>query len=299
MACDAFNDYRPHRSTLDLIEKANRIIDEYVPLGLRLTVRQLFYQFVARNFIKNTQQEYKRLADHISNARDGGKIDWGAIEDRTRTVNFLSGWRDPAHCIRSAAQSYREDVWLKQRHHVEVWIEKQALLGIIEAICEELRVPYCAHRGSASSSFVYEAGKRLAWISRLGRKCVVLHLADHDPTGIHMTRDLRERLSLYAGRPIEVRRIGLTLTQARPLPPNTAKDEDSRYNAYVDEFGFTDCWELDALAPDVLVGLIRTNVEQLMDADAWNVALRHEARNRKLLDCVAENWAKVEKLLKR
>jgi hypothetical protein len=298
MACEAFDDYRPHRSTLDLIEKANRIINEYVPLGLRLTVRQLFYQFVARTLIENTQREYKRLADHISNAHDGGKIDWDAIEDRTRHVNFMYGWRDPADRIRSVARSYREDLWLKQRHHVEVWIEKEALVGVIEAICEELRVPDCAHRGSASSSFVYAAGKRLAGISRLGRKPVVLHLADHDPTGIHITRDLRERLSVCARMPIEVHRIGLTLTQARPLPPNTATDEDTRKPEYVREFGFEDCWELDALPPDVLVNLIRTNVEQLIDADAWNAALRREARNRKLLDRAAENWTKVEKLLK-
>jgi hypothetical protein len=190
-------------------------------------------------------------------------------------------------------------VWATQRHHVEVWIEKEALLGVIEAICEELRVPYCAHRGSASSSFVYEAGKRLARISDLGRKCVVLHLADHDPTGIHMTDDLEERLSLYARRRIVVRRIALTLTQARRLPPNTAKEDDSRYDAYVEQFGTTDCWELDALPPNVLVDLIRTNVEQLIDADAWDAALRREAHNRKLLDRAADNWTEVEKLLKR
>jgi hypothetical protein len=299
VAFEAFNNnYRPHRSTLDLIAKANSIINEYVPLGLRLTVRQLFYQFVARTFIENTQSEYKRLADHISNARDGGKIDWDAIEDRTRHFNVMYGWLDPAHRIRSAAESYREDLWLRQYHHVEVWIEKEALLGIIEDICEQLRVPYCAHRGSASSSFVHQAGKRLAGICRQGRKPVVLHLADHDPTGIHMTDDLRERLSLYARTPIEVRRIALTLTQARPLPPNTAKEDDSRYDAYVAQFGFEDCWELDALPPDVLVDLIRTNVEQLMDAGAWNAARRREARNRKLITRVADNWAKVQKILK-
>jgi hypothetical protein len=97
-----------------------------------------------------------------------------------------------------------------------------------------------------------------------------------------------------------VRRIALTLPQVRQLnpPPNTAKDEGSRKPEYVREFGFEDSWELDALPPDILVDLIRTNVERMIDADTWNTALRRETHNRKLLDRAAANWTEVEKLLK-
>jgi hypothetical protein len=300
MACEAFIDYRPHRATLELIKLVNQVIDEYVPLGLRLTVRQLFYQFVARDWIKNTPQDYKRLADHVSNAREGGKIDWDAIEDRTRTVNFLYGWDGPAARIRSAVRSYRENVWEQQPYHVEVWIEKEALIGVIEDICASLRVPYCAHRGGASTSFVYEAGKRFAEILRQGRKPVVLHLADHDPTGVHMTKDLRTRFALYARQPVEVRRIALTMTQVRQYTPpaNPAKEDDSRFDDYVAAFGTEDCWELDALRPNVLVDLVRTEVEALVDGTAWNAALRREERNRKLLDRVANHWPAVVKAVR-
>ena len=249
--------------TFALIDQLNAIIDEYQPQGLRLTVRQLFYQMVARGLIENTEAEYRKIGRLVTNGRDSGRIDWDAIEDRTRDVHRSRTWSEAADRLHSAADTYGEDLWADQDYRVEVWIEKEALLGVIEGVCNELRVDHCAHRGNASASLAYEAGKRFADIIALGQLPLVLHLADHDPTGVHMTHDLAKRFSKYAGTSIEVRRIGLTLAQVRRYapPPNTAKESDTRTPQYVEEFGFDDCWELDALPPDVLITLIRDNVE--------------------------------------
>ena len=82
MACEAFINYRPQTATRRIIDQANAIIAQYLDQGLKLTLRQLFYQFVARALIPNTFQNYKRLGGIISDARDGGLIDWDAMDIR-------------------------------------------------------------------------------------------------------------------------------------------------------------------------------------------------------------------------
>jgi hypothetical protein len=162
VSTELFIPYKPHAATLKVVEQANTIIAEYLAQGFTLTLRQLFYQTVARDLLPNTFNEYKRLGTIIRNARDGGLVDWDAIEDRTREVNTHTFWSNPAGIISAAAHQYREDLWKGQRHRPEVWIEKEALLGVIEAICTELRVPYFAHRGNNSQTLQYQAGKRFA-----------------------------------------------------------------------------------------------------------------------------------------
>jgi hypothetical protein len=300
MACEAFSDYRPQRATMVVIDQANAIIAEYLEQGLKLTLRQLFYQFVARALLENLFGNYKRLGRIVCEARDGGFIDWDAMEDRVREVYFHSAWPSPAARVRAAARAYAEDLWRGQLYRPEVWIEKAALLGVIKAVCDELRVPYFATIGNSSQTLLYDAGKRFADHLDQGLTPLVLHLADHDPNGIDMTRDLRERLARYARADIEVRRIALTMEQVQLYapPPNPAKEDDKRLPAYVREFGTSDCWELDALSPTVIADLIRSEVTGLIDQDAWDAAVADEERNRGLLDRAAANWTKVEKLLR-
>ena len=132
---------------------------------------------------------------------------------------------------------------------------------MIEDVCDEFRAPYFSCRGNVSEPEMYAAGKRFARIVRQGQVPIVLHFGDHDPNGVDMTRDIRERLRMFARREIEVRRIALNLGQVTGLPPNFAKENDSRYAAYVRQFGTTDCWELDALAPNVISGLVRDELD--------------------------------------
>src|SRR5215510_3822500 len=292
MACELFIPRKPHAATLTVVEQANTIIKEYLAQDFRLTLRQLFYQFVARALLENAFKEYKRLGGIIRNARDGGLIDWDAIEDRTREVHKHTFWNNPGHIISDDAEVYREDLWKGQRYRPEVWIEKDALIGVIEGVCTELRVPYFAHRGNNSQTLQYQAGKRFAGYLDQGLIPLVLHLADHDPNGIDMTRDNIERLALYARADIEVRRIALNLDQVRRYnpPPSFVKEGDTRTSGYRDRFGTDECWELDALAPNVIADLIRSEVEALIDQRAWRAALASEERGRKLLAGAANNW---------
>jgi hypothetical protein len=290
-----YKDFR--KPTLAVIEQANAIIAEYDAQGFTLTLRQLFYQFVARSLIENSQREYKRLGAMIKDARRAGLIDWDAIEDRTRHMRTHSAWDDPANVISAVAEQYREDPWSGQDYRPEVWIEKDALVGVIEGVCNEYRVPYFACRGNNSESEQYKAGKRFECHLADGLTPIVLHLGDHDPNGLDMTRDNRDRLAMFAGELVEVRRLALNIDQVERLPPNPAKETDSRYAGYVEEFG-RECWELDALDPAVIADLIRIEIDGLIDAAVWESALAKEQRNRDLLAMVSGNWAKVENLLR-
>jgi hypothetical protein len=193
---------------------------------------------------------------------------------------------------RERLKAQGEDLWQGQDYRPECWIEKDALLGVIEDVCDEFRLPYFACRGNNSESEQYKAGKRFEAHLASGLTPVVLHLGDHDPNGLDMTRDNRDRLAMFARQGVEVRRLALNVDQIeryRP-PSNPAKEKDTRYQAYAKQFG-RDCWELDALDPTVIADLIRTEVEGLIDADAWNEARDTEAANRALLETTSENRA--------
>jgi hypothetical protein len=297
---EAFKAIRFRPATIALIDNINTIVGEYQALGFILTLRQLFYQFVSRPSLglANTFDDYKRLGRTVTDARRAGLIDWDAIEDRTRNVHRLPTWDDPPEIVASCAEQYREDLWASQRYRPETWIEKDALTGVIEDVCDELRTPYFSCRGNVSEPEMYAAGKRFAQIARQGQIPIVLHLGDHDPNGVDMTRDIRERLRIFARREIEVRRIALNLGQVTGLPPNFAKEKDSRYATYVRQFGTTDCWELDALAPNVISDLVRDELNRLIDQDAWAKANAGEDDNRSVLAAAASNWSLVKSALR-
>ena len=137
--------YKKHKfrgAALDLIEQANAIIKVYTDQGYVLTLRQLYYQFVARGLIENTMKSYKKIQGIVNKARLAGLLDWEAIEDRTRNLKRSSTWSDPADIVNSCVHGYAIDKWATQGHRVEVWIEKDALLGVIEAPCKRNRIPY-------------------------------------------------------------------------------------------------------------------------------------------------------------
>lgn len=272
------------KSSERIIEQADAIIAEYQEQGFSLTLRQLYYQFVARDLLANEQKEYKRLGSIINDARLAGLIDWAAIEDRTRFLRDYLTYDNPREAGLSAARNYLEDLWDGQPHYVEVWIEKDALVGVIEPVCGRWRLPYFACRGYSSQSEQYSAGKRLLGHLECGQEPIILHLGDHDPSGIDMTRDNQERLTMFAGLAdgIDVRRIALNMDQIRRYrpPPNPAKETDSRISGYYERFNTSSSWELDALDPRVIDQLIDTEIRDIVDDAIWQRAVEREQRNK-------------------
>jgi hypothetical protein len=301
--CYTYKNFSP--AGLATITTANEILEEYAAQGFDLTLRQLYYQFVARGFIPNKDAEYKKLGGVVSDARLAGLIDWDYIVDRTRNMRQNGHWSSPQSIIESCARAYQINKWAEQPNYVEVWIEKDALVGVIQGVCGAEDVPYFSCRGYTSQSEMWSAAMRLVNCQREGRKCHIIHLGDHDPSGIDMTRDIRDRLRLFcaghsASWHITVHRIALNMDQVQEYnpPPNPAKVTDSRSGPYIDKYG-DESWELDALEPSVLVGLIRDKINDLRDPDIWDGACRAEAVQRETLGEVHRQWAKVVKLVKK
>ncbi len=294
--------YKPHRfnakasATLD---QAKIIVDKFAKRGLKLTLRQLYYQFVAASLIPNTERDYKRLGRIITNGRESGELDWLMIEDRGRAAYGPSSCEKTSEVLDGIERRIKFDQWARQETYLEVWVEKSALEGVVAAPCNERDVTYMACKGYLSASEVWRAGLRFQKAIKRGKKPVLIHLADHDPSGIHMTVDNRQRVRLFAeSRDIEVRRIALNMDQIEQYspPPNPAKQSDSRYIRYSKAHG-EQSWELDALDPEVLHKLILDTIDEYRDKEIWDRVLRYQKEARRELKTLGLEWHNVRELL--
>lgn len=278
-------------SSLLLIQHANNIIQEYRSKGYSLTLRQLYYQFVARDWLANTERNYKKLGSVINDARLAGLIDWSSIEDRTRYPRKITTWNNPAEIVHAAVRSYRTNYWKTQKKYIEVWVEKDALIDILKQASFPYMVSVFSCRGYVSQSAMYRAAERLSYYgNNFEKDCYILYLGDHDPSGIDMTRDILERLDHIFGIPVNIKRLALNISQIEEYnpPPNPAKVTDSRYYSYMSKYG-EESWELDSLNPDVLITLIRDQIKSYINWNAWKKEEKKEQMEKSLLTQAAIN----------
>ncbi len=292
--------YRPKRFNVEhqnILDTANDIIQEYAAQGYDMTLRQLYYQFVARDLIANRQQEYKRLGTIINDGRLAGVLPWDAIVDRTRFLRGINTVDDPGHAITRAADQYHIDLWEEQSFRIEVWIEKDALIGAIERVCNRWNVDFFSCRGNPSQSEVWGAARRLMNYSNDQQTPVILYLGDHDPTGIDITRDVRDRMTMFfeghdlAEDDLIVERIALNMDQVEEFnpPPNPTKMTDSRAKGYVELYG-NESWELDALDPATLSATIQRHIEGYVDQDQFDTRKEQQAEEKEQLQQAASQW---------
>lgn len=301
---EQFIDHKFSRKTRARIELANNILNDLAAQGYQISLRQLYYQLVSRGEIPNNQKEYKKLGDTLNKARLAGLVDWSSMEDRGRYLRGTNGgYGSPAEYISGLENGYFKDWWQGQDNYVEVWVEKDALVGVVERPCDRHRVRYFSCRGYSSATEQYAAGKRFARQERWGRTCHILHLGDHDPSGLDMTRDNDEKVHMFSGVSVNVHRIALNMDQVEELkpPPNPAKMTDSRVGGYIARHG-KKSWELDALPPAYIDKLIDSHLRDLIDAEAMEAMKAQEAEETKELDevfrIIADNYEDARELLR-
>lgn len=266
------------------IDRANEIIEQYKEDGIQLTLRQLYYQFVSRNWLANTEASYKNLGDVISDARLAGLINWSAISDLGRTPslpgNDGSKW-EFLNRLSGYATVFALDRWRGQRHYVELHVEKQALSSVLGPVADDWMIGFSMNKGYASQTAFYDASKRFIEAENSDNKeCVCLYVGDHDPSGLDMIRDFRDRMEVF-GANVEVIPIALTRAQVRQYgcPPNPAKMTDARADAYVAEHG-RQSWEVDALDPKVLRTIVNKAIATLVDKKMMDAVLEQQAEDR-------------------
>lgn len=288
-----YRQYRPTPETAGLILKINDICEDYQKRGYHLTVRQIYYQLVSRNVIPNTVRSYQRLVSVISSAREGGLIDWDFIKDRTRRVKSFQHWTGVNHFLKDMAPRFSLDWWEGQPVRCMVFVEKDALEEVVGKAASSYDVPYLSNRGYLSASAAWSVAHNLMLTSLDDcEQYVILHLGDHDPSGMDMSRDIQDRLRMFS-RPYDnqdsievvVRRLALNMDQVQEYdpPPNPAKTTDPRARDYINQHG-DDSWELDALDPDVIHELITTAIEQeIEDRELFDEQRQLESEGREKL----------------
>lgn len=289
----------------------NSIIEEYRLDGYVLTLRQLYYQLVSRDIIPNQQKEYKNLSKLLGEGRMAGYVDWEAIEDRMRKVEKPSCWDTPMDILQTAVRQYRRDNMENQPCRIEVWVEKDALSGVLERVTSKYGIGLQVQRGYGSITALKNAYER---VIEDDRKFHILYLGDHDPSGLDMLRDIENRIfefwwgdnqgsdepcpknfmdspcyPEFADR-FEIVPIALTSAQIKQYspPPNPAKMTDPRSGNYVDEHGNTS-YEVDALPPKVLNRILTDAITDLMDLDEYDRSLERQK---------AEKWVMKEAISK-
>lgn len=294
----AYEEWSPSADVLKLVLYIDQMCGEYQAQGLMLSVRQLYYQLVARGMIENTERSYQRIVGIITRGRMAGYIDWDAIEDRGRDIELRTRWESATQIVRASARSFHQDLWVNQTERVFVMVEKAALAGVLTRVCEQYDVPLLACRGYPSVSVVRElVMDHIVPALEADQVPVLLHLGDHDPSGIDMTRDLDERIKVFADvhweQEFDVDRIALTMRQIEEVKPpeNPAKSTDSRFQEYRRRFG-TKSWELDALDPAYLMNLVETNIRKSINATAWEERRQEIEAKRAKIQKVADKFAK-------
>jgi len=263
-------------SSLKLIEAARKILEENSPM----TLRQVYYQLVSRQVIKNAESQYKRLSRVLVDARKHRMIPWEWVEDRLRMPRHVPMWTNMNSFVQTVKVSFRLDIWRSQPVYVEVWCEKDALSGIFEEILWEYGVTLNVGRGYDGWSSVRNAALRF---EQVDCPIIVLYFGDFDPSGVNMPRSLAERLAFFNSKP-ELIICALTAEDINryDLPPAPAKRSDTRAAAFIAEHGDVSV-ELDALPVDVLRDRIKTEIESRLDLEALNKCRNKEAAERRRL----------------
>jgi len=275
-----YQNWNPSEQSIILISVINDILNDYEDQGYKLTLRQLYYQLVSRDFIPNTVASYNRIGNIVSRGRLSGFIDWAMIEDRGRVIVQKSHWETPSQILRAAASGFYLSRWKNQKVYVEVWCEKDAVSNIIQPVCSLWDVTFMANRGYSSQSAMYNAYLRFQAAHFEDKDLHLIYLGDHDPSGIDMSRDITERMELFLGWrelvaeediPLNNNRIALNMDQIQKYSPpeNPAKMTDSRFDSYAKIYG-DKSWELDALEPSVLADLVNDAIVPLIDKDLWD-----------------------------
>lgn len=292
----AYEERRFAAKTALVIEQANEIMKDY---GSSVSLRQLYYQFVARDLMENTNRNYKKLGDIIRNGRMAGLISWDLLSDRTRGLRGFSTYDGIGDYLRFARWQYKEELNETQDTRVEIWVEKDALSSIVSSAVNKYRIDYFPTKGYPSIDSLKKAADRLKRAERDGKETVILYLSDHDPEGLHMPQAVEESLHQF-GSSVTVERIGLTLDQVREYnPPSSyAKESSSRYQQYIEDTGTTEVWELDALKPNVITALIQDRLDEIIDQDRFKVAEQKEQRSRADMALIADNYQDVLAWLK-
>lgn len=305
-----FREARLSPSNRERLLTINGIIREYQSDGYVLTLRQLYYQLVSRDVIPNKQSEYSKLSGLLTEGRMAGIVDWKAIEDRLRAPESPNAFDSPEEAMDTIINVFASPRQEGQPVYMEVWVEKDALSGVLERVTRPYHIPIMVNRGYSSVTAMHSAFKRFKAAIESGQSARVLYVGDHDPSGVDMIRDIRERIfEFFKGDYIDengedfddhsfeegnidfdiipVALLRPQITKHKP-PPNPAKIADPRAAKYIAEHGRVS-WEVDALRPEVLNALLTKEIKKHIDQEVFDAMITREKKEKEILTSLKDH----------
>jgi hypothetical protein len=253
---------------------------EILDLENPMTVRQVFYQAVGRGLIDKTEGEYKQtIVRLLTDMRRAGEIPFDWIADNTRWMRKPRTYSSLHGMLELTKETYRRALWDNQKSYVEIWLEKDALAGVIYAETKAWDVPLMVTRGYPSVSYLHAAASS---ISDQGKPAFLYYFGDHDPSGRDITRVTEAGLREFAGDAhIQFQRVAVTEEQIVrwKLPTRPTKTTDSRKKNFEGE-----SVEVDAISSTNLKELIRACIEPHIDQEQLARLKKIERQERELLD---------------
>jgi hypothetical protein len=276
-----------------------RITLAYARQGYTLSLRQLYYQLVTGNVIINDDALYRKISSIKDDLVYSGALDWSFIEDRTRKPWLSYAVTGIENSLEDTIDQYKLNRQKGQPVTLEIWSEKDAISGILRRVTSKYHVRLNVNKGYGSSSSFYSAYQRAVESLNEGRPFYIGYFGDHDPSGLDMIRDIKERIDFMLNNGTQLNAtgiecfyqgffkvvpIGLTMKQIKKYgpPENPAKLDDPRADKYVQTYGPVS-WEVDALKPPVIVEIAETWVLKYLEESLYQKMLRKEERHKKAL----------------
>lgn len=193
---DGQNDYW-YTTGEEITGQIVEVVEYYEEIGINLTNRQLYYQLVGKDLIPNAQEVYKKICKIITDLRYAGIVDWETIEDKAREPKRKAQWNSIADIVESAVKQFRLPRWKDQETYIEMYCEKEAGINVLNPICEKYHIYFGFNKGYSSAAALYDLAKRLSVQIDNGKKVKLLYFGDHDPSGLDMVRDIKERVGEF------------------------------------------------------------------------------------------------------
>jgi len=279
---------RPRRTSAEMEELLQAIKNILAGEAGQITIRHLYYRLVGIGIIEKTDAAYKVLCSHLSKWRRSGEIEWSAFADNTRWHIRHETYNGVDDALRNTVENYRRDLWQTQSSYVEVWVEKDAIAGIVADTANSFGVPVFVARGFASLSSLYDAANTFQAATNRGRNCVIYHLGDYDPSGVAAGEAMLRAFQNDFFVDVEFVRAAVTEEQIDRLnlPTRPTKTSDTRARRWTGG----ECVELDTMPPAEIRALVEKCITQHLDLHEWEAARRTEQLERESMKTFLEAW---------
>ena len=257
-----------------------------------ITIRHLFYLLVSQGIIEKTEAAYKALCSHLSKWRRSGAVPWNSFTDSTRWHIQGTTFYNMQDALNTTVETYRRNLWADQDHYLEVWVEKDAIAGIVAPKANAFGVPVFVCRGFASLSSLFSAANTFRRMAEAGKKVIIYHFGDYDPSGVAAGQSVLK--AMRDDFRVELQFIRAAVTEEQIEEMNLPTRPTKTTGTHARHWTGGRSVELDAMPAAELRRLVESCITRHIDVDAWNTLRRTEEMERETLRQMRDNFREAQ-----